>query len=323
MIKEYYKDTVQKTIKKLEKYNDCFKMALIADTHIDNSVRDSAENICAVDKFADFSCLIHLGDFLNGNIPKRYSDMILKEQFELFKNCISNKNFFPVQGNHDGYCDLTKEYSPNMAIDEDWYSAIKFTENCSGVRTEKNKPYYYVDFPERKLRLIILCTFFYKGFYDGKPYDKVYGTDLEQIEWLKYKALNVSEDWKVMIFSHDAPTEHFDEDALENNPRVNGTLLVNTVKEKMRECGFKLPAWFVGHFHGDYIGKIAGINFILVASETAYVPQLWDMPDGGYYPDRILGSSTEDLWDALVLDEQNQKIRLFRFGAGKDRELDY
>ncbi len=320
-MKEYYKEEVKNIMSKLKQFQNCFSFAVVADTHLDNSIGDTVENIKAVREKHNFSCLLHLGDFLNGSFPRTLTMEILKGQMDLFRKAAGNSPFYPVQGNHDGFADLLCGM-PNIALNEDWYEATDFTENYKNVVRDKNKPYFYVDYPEKKIRLVILCTFFYKYGENG-VYEKVYGTDTEQINWAEKKAFNVQSDWTVMIFSHDAPFEFFDERACSDNPRINGNMLMDAVKRARSEHKFTLAAWFVGHFHGDYVGAVNGINFILTASETAYVPTLWDMPHGGYYPPRELGTSSEDLWDICVFDRENRAVKMLRFGAGSDRELKF
>lgn len=320
-VKECYKKSVEKAAAEMRSLPG-FKFAAVADTHLDNSVSDTAANIAAVDKRVNFKCLVHLGDFLNGNLSRRYTMSVMHEQTELFRNCIHQKPFFPVQGNHDGYTDFSSAYSPNMAVDEDWSELIAFTGQYENLCRKLPKPYYYVDFPDYKIRMIILCTFYYTGFYDGVPYSKVYGTDDAQTAWFENEALDVKPGFTVMVFSHDTPFEDF-ENPEKDNPRPNGNRLMEILKNKAAENGFSVAAWFAGHFHGDYIGNVNGINFVLVASETAYVPQLWDMPCGGYYPQRTLNTESEDLWDGIVLDTNARVLRLIRFGAGKNREITY
>lgn len=318
-MKKYYTEQVHKTVLKLKQFSDCFSFAVVTDSHLDNSLCDTLENIKAVENEAGFSCVVHLGDFLNGSYPKKLTSEIMKEQMKQFINASGNAPFYPVQGNHDGYMEMIGS-TPNLVCDELWYEWTSFTDDYKNVYREGNKPYFYVDYPEEKIRLVILCTFYNE--INGDKIEKIYGTDKEQIDWLENTALDIN-DRTVLIFSHDAPFEYFDERAMTENPRINGNLLADTVKRAEEKRGFTLAAWFVGHFHGDYIGKVNGINFILTGSQTAYVPFLWDMPEGGYYPERVLGTKSEDLWDAAVLDKKERLIRLFRFGGGADRELRY
>lgn len=323
-IKPYYENEIKKITDKLNKYNNCFRFAVAADSHLDNSLADTLNNIHAVDKECEFEFLIHLGDFLNGNFSRQYTKQILHEQMELFKECTSSGKFYPVQGNHDGFVDKHSQFNVNdIALDEDWYEATSFVDKYENAVREKNKPYFFIDYPKEKIRLVVICSFHYNEFQNTSNFQKQYGIDTKQIEWLKNSALKADKDWTIMLFSHDTPFSQFNENACIDNPRVNGNLVMETIHQAQKENGFSLAGWFIGHFHGDYIGKVNGINFILVASETAYVPSLWDMPENGYYPARKCNSAIEDLWDAVVLDKENRKLKLFRFGAGIDREIDY
>ena len=137
-MKEYYISEVERVSQKLSKYRNCFKFAIVADSHIDNSIQDTFSNIKEVHKNVNFNCLVHLGDFLNGNLPKHYTKAVLKDQMDGFRSSVGGKCFYPVQGNHDGFCDLTKSggISANIALDEDWYEATKCVNNakCDNVR---------------------------------------------------------------------------------------------------------------------------------------------------------------------------------------------
>lgn len=321
-IKSCYKQELERVVKRIDEDRGDFLFSLVADTHLDNSLPDTLANVSATDERVGFDCMLHLGDFLNGNIPKNYTKEILKSQMKDFVGAVGSGAFYPAQGNHDGYVDLCG--ANDMAIDEDWAEATAFLGNLKNVSRPEGKPYFYADYPEKQLRLIVICSFHYAGFYEGKGFSKLYGIDGEQIRWLKEDALNLGKDWTVMLFSHDTPFSNFDEEKLlEDNVRLNGTLAMNTLLECKRERGFEVAAWFIGHFHGELIARFFGINFILIGCETAYVPQLWDMPKGGFYYPRVLGTEEEDLWDSVVWNKSKRLLRLIRFGAGEDREVSY
>ena len=84
-IKPCYIEEVKRVAKITKNTAGEFKFAVVADTHIDNSLPDTICNMQNVDKEVDFKCLIHLGDFLNGNFPRKYTKEVLKEQMEMFR----------------------------------------------------------------------------------------------------------------------------------------------------------------------------------------------------------------------------------------------
>ena len=295
-IKSYYKKEIKKVASKLNKDACDIKFVAVADSHLDNSVSDTLKNISETDDLAPFDFMLHLGDFLNGNIPKEYTKILLKQQANIFSKAI-NGEFFPTPGNHDGYTDFSTN---DMFIDEIW-------EECTG-----SKPYYFSDFGD--FRIISINSFDYEFTADGK-YKKIYKISDKQIEWLKKEALDT--DKTIIFLSHASP--------LNSLTDMSVTPVIQAILEAKEEKGFEIAAWFIGHYHGDCILNAHGINFILVGSETAYVPQLWGFTDKEpeVYHERKLGSVSEDLWDAVTVNRKTRTIKLYRFGAGKDREVKY
>ena len=173
------------------------------------------ENISAVDQAVHFDCSSHLGDFLAGEIGRRYAKLLLRRRLSLFRPTVLCGRFFPVQGNHDA-CS-----GPSSA--RLWPEAIGFLDAEQGVCRPAQKPYYYVDIAKEKVRLVFLCSYFYEH-RDGEPI-MIFGYEEDQIQWLGNETLVLPWDWTVMLFSHDAPFSAllFDEKtAPEKNDIVNG-----------------------------------------------------------------------------------------------------
>ena len=286
----------------------------MADTHLDNSVAETAEHITRVDEHARFACCVHLGDMINGNIPGRHSRVLLREQMELFRGCVGAGRFYPVMGNHDEFA--------GGCTEQFWLDGISFLREDPAVHGTEDVSYYSVDVPERKIRMVFVCSFFYEP--RGEEQKKIFGIGKDQIVWLEREALTVGPEWTVMLFSHDTPFSVFDEACfLADNRKINGTEALETLMEARERHGFRVAGWFVGHYHGDVVKRLGGIPFVLIGSGTPYVPQLWDMPEGGCFYERKLGGVTEDLWDAAALDTEKRRLYLYRFGAGKDRVIAY
>lgn len=101
MINQCYEYEAAHTIQDVLSCNGDLNIALVADSHLDNSVPATIENISAVDQAVHFDCCVHLGDFLAGEIGRRYAKLLLRQQLALFRPTVSSGRFFPVQGNHD------------------------------------------------------------------------------------------------------------------------------------------------------------------------------------------------------------------------------
>lgn len=317
-----YEQVFTDTLNKIKKCGDDFCFAVVADSHLDNSAEETCNNIKALSEKTPISCVLHLGDIMCDGFPRKTLKKLLKKEIDMFRLCSKDGHFFPARGNHDGFKDFVKGVTA-VRLDSDWYEATKYTKEITNVSRPEGMPYFYIDYPEKKIRLIALNSFFYTEVNGDTVSGAKSGYDDGQLEWFKKDALNLNSDWTAIAFSHDSPTNNFTEKYIEKNTIYNGNEMLDAIRDGIKEKGFNFAVWLIGHYHGDMEFCADGINLVLVASETAYVPKLWDMPEGGYYPERNLNTDTEDLWDAVCVDTNKKKVRFFRFGAGKDREISY
>ena len=190
MKNQCYEHETARTIQAVRSCDGDLKIALVADSHLDNSASATVENIAAVDQAVQFDCCVHLGDFLAGEIGGRYAKLLLRQQLELFQTAVSSGRFFPAQGNHDA---CSGPYSARL-----WPEAIGFLDAEQNVRRPAQKPYYYVDIAKEKVRLVFLCSYYYKQ-HGGEPV-MIFGYEESQIHWLQETALNLPADWTVMLY---------------------------------------------------------------------------------------------------------------------------
>ena len=314
MTNQCYAHETARIIQAVRCCNSDLTIALVADSHLDNSAPETVENIAAVDQAVQFDCCVHLGDFLAVEIGGCYAKLLLRQQLELFRTAVSSGRFFPVQGNHDA---CSGPCSGKL-----WPEAIRFLDAEEDVRRPAQKPYYYVDIAKEQVRLVFLCSYFYEQH--GGASAMVFGYEESQIRWLQNEALTLPPGWTVLLFSHDAPFSALLSDektALEKNDIVNGNQIFRALEQCRKQYGFDTAGWFIGHYHGDRIKTLFGIPFVITASQTAYDPQLFD--DDVRFWERELGTPSEDLWDALVLKKSERRVYLKRFGAGEDRIVHY
>lgn len=322
-MKSCYRAELEKTVADVRAAGGDFIMTVVADSHLDDALPATREHLTEVNRAVCPDCLVHLGDFLNGNLPSAISLHLLKEEMSGFRET-ADCPFLPVEGNHDGYCSGRQN---DIVPDEFFDAAILFTDGYPGLHRPKGKPYYYMDFPARRMRVVVLCSFHYRRREDGR-YVKRYGVDLPQIDWLKEEALACPPGYGIILCSHDTPFARFTDDTIEAGEGMNenGAALMDAVLDAKAQYGFDLIGWFVGHAHGDWMGVRRGISFVLIGSQTAYVPSLWDMTDGecgGSFAPRTPGTVTEDLFDCVTVDRTSRTVRLIRFGAGSDRVYRY
>ena len=94
----------------------------------------------------------------------------------------------------------------------------------------------------------------------------------------------------------------------------------------MEECNqreeYQIIGLFYGHTHGDFV--FGECSFPMVSTGCAkleYLPGL--KPKGAACPYREADKRTQELWDSLLVDFENQELHFIRFGAGEDRRVSF
>ena len=338
-IKPFFKEEADVTIKTVieNKKKGKFSFVLVTDSHLSDNAENTCENIKYVDEKVDFDCMVHMGDFLCGNIPEKVSRRLLREEIEKFRSSTKSNILYAVQGNHDGYRDeaYKGQTVPDMALDENWYEDTKYMDENENLKRPGIKPYYYVDIPEHKLRFIVVATNSYIIDKEKKEFKKCYGITTEELEWIAGEALKFSESgWTVMAFSHRSPVSGLDGgNQDEQGGRELKEILFAFKNKGVCSLGGKtydfgkydneFACWCFGDTHGDSQHAFDGITYISTASETAYIPQLWTVNYGGFPSPRDLGTKNEDVWDAVTVSLKEKTVYFTRFGAGEDRIVKY
>ena len=157
-VQPYYEEEVHAIVHaiKKKKGDGNLLFALVADTHLSDNGEYTRENIAAVDAAVGFDFMIHLGDFLTGTTPEKVSRRNLREELCAYRNAVESRILYVVQGNHDGYRDESYrgQVVDDIALDENWYEDTCFIDEYPNVHRPGKKPYYYVDVPDKKLRMV-------------------------------------------------------------------------------------------------------------------------------------------------------------------------
>lgn len=316
---------IQKTVNdiKKEKYDLCF--ALLSDSGLSDIGEITRENIHTVDKEIGFDFCVHLGNILNGNNPRDISCRLLQEELAKYKASLTSKKLFVSQGLHDGYRDerFVGQLAENIIYDELWYEQTKFIDAYSGVVRPTNKPYYYVDFADKNIRLVFLCSYYSQFDAENELYEKYTRIDIKQAAWLKNEALSAPSETTVLIFSHALPKSRFE---VGKDPFVyNGysTEPILMLLQQAQKNGINIGAWFSGAYNCDAEITVAGINHVLISSEKICGTHSSKHSDVRFLDNRAVTQATADCWDAVTVDTKKRQISLFRFGAGEDRVIKY
>lgn len=328
-------DTAEKV--KALRHAGCLCFAVIADSHVKTSdpldlrrQLRSWESLEAVCRETEPDAIFHLGDipWANGRREtQEYWDKAkLEEWFSLTRERLSSgcPNVFFVPGNHDGVgyqCPDRKHFHRQL---------IAFRkERITGFVEDES--FYYVDFPEKKVRAVCMLS----SFRDGEK--NRYGIFPDQVEWLKTDALLVPEDWSILLFTHIYPVKGYDSSNQENTEDFARFLHAFQKGEKLETGRFpadftghrggKIAAMFTGHGHVDLIVPPGALPFYMAETGSSFVHEPtssegWHLPQGCSVASRAYGDVTEDLWDMVVYNPAEKNLDFIRFGAGEDRHID-
>lgn len=257
---------------------------LLTDSHFayNGTWDDTMECLRSLKRRIDFTGIFHLGDITDGWLP-------LEETRRIEKLCISDMKSLGipvhiVPGNHD--------YNYFRGNPE-----IRYPE----------KPQFYVDYPDCKLRIICVDSF--------DPKEQVrYGFTDYCIHWLDVALRTTPEAYSTIIFSHLTPLVRLQAWAKDIRNR-------NKLIDVINRYADRILAFINGHNHCDHLfNDLNNGQFPIVSINCAKCEFFIEhKPDGAVVPERRLGDRTQESFDIMQVDTERRKIYFSRFGAGKDR----
>lgn len=272
-------------------------LALLTDSHytVNGTWEDTANNIKKVLDGLAVDGIVHLGDFTDGMTTKKVTSTYVKQMLgDLQANQVP---VYVTLGNHD-----SNYFRGNPQ---------RFTKaeqlELFGLKEEN----YYVDFEKQKLRCLFLAS------YDADTPVR-YGFSEEEVEWAKQTLDLTPAGWKVLIFSHEAPL-----DILDYWARIirNGKKMLQVLEDYNAREGCQILAYIHGHTHAEHVYRGASFPIISIGSNKCeFFPD--KKPAGSHAYERRTDTVTQDLWDVLMVDGENECLHFVRFGAGEDRVVD-
>ena len=317
--------------------NDKFVFGLMADNHQTglevNNYRPNYTGMAyervrqALDPDANFN----LGDSV---LSTGDNLVALRRAFEY----TPAKDWVYCEGNHDRWV-----HDPILPPTQFYAAVNRVHRNDSRFHfgDGSNGAYYYVDYDNKKLRVIVIDDYDVGPTHDAEYNDKA-GIRQAQFDWLANTALQVDEGWYVLVMVHQSPYP----DMPENNRVANSDQLVQlfnafetgvnttiTAKDAVFEDGtfdinlttnFQRPGKIIavlsGHNHVDAAQVHNGVNYI--TSSCGYIDVLLYHSQNGQAPK--YGQRDQHTYSAIsfdfgVINFKEQTLRLKRFGYGQDR----
>lgn len=324
--KEYFRAETERVTAKIRRAEaaaygknlSLMKLCLLADTHytVGGTWEDTAHNIRSVAERAGYDAVIHLGDLTDGMLSKELTAKYVRWMIADLDECRIPVYIAP--GNHDSNYFRNRE---NAFTEEEMRSLYRLGKGpegeggtAGGMKTVSAGQGldYYVDVPAYRVRMVFLSS-----FEDGAAIR--YGYEKRQLEWLREVLQGAEEETRFLVFSHDAPLAKLDYWSFHIR---NGEQLLDILEECNRKEEYQVIGFFYGHTHADYVFEEC--SFPVISVGCAKLEYFTDKkPRGAAAWPREAGTVTQELWDSLLIDFEREKLKLIRFGAGKDREVSF
>ena len=353
---EHYINEVNKIVEKLNQITDIqFSFVYATDMHVDyaserEGVLHQCEAMVEIANRTDVDCVILGGDILHGISSKEASIEYLHDYVELFQK--ANVPTYVTRGNHDdngyhnepwnGLYDNKRVPHKYVVWDYEWNREIlEPLAKGNAVHDKENEEstYYYVDFPEKKIRVIFLDAYACPEEKNGELAVWVSeGWDRfsdKQLKWFAETALDTSkEDWTYILSSHGALIHGFVTPPCANASITLDMIRAFNAKEKYvnaelhiegdyTKAKSSMPLHIFGHTHRDGYHYNEDANLLMINTGNCKVGE-YDCSsatvDYCTSPKRQKGTITEALFDVITVCE-NGTIHRIRFGAGEDQQF--
>ena len=319
---------------------------IITDTHYQrsdnprfygNSSLRSMRNFARMGRELKLDFLAHCGDMVDGNSPKALNTKQIIESVAALLS--GGPPVLVAIGNHDDgtyYCRTNSPGGAEAVTNAEWHTLVtrQALEQAVGDPDNPAGNYCYQDFPDAKVRVIVLAVSDNPLTKKKNGHLKYYSigtfvfTDA-QLNWMAKRALDFKDradrsEWSVLVISHVPPGRQV------TNGQVMADLLEAFRQGKPFEstptsgdfgqhvtCDFsaqgpmRVLAALHGHYHRDGIDYSLGYPRIGFLNGLCY-------RNGPDRPPREYDGPDEESWTILSLDPAAGTITGWRFGAGND-----
>lgn len=262
--------------------------------------------------------------FFGGDIVQAYGtkqDMIewSNKFFQDFSFLNNSQQLFLVTGNHD-FTIRDAQGSPNgntLSLNEQFNYFAQPTDLY--IDYPSDRLYYFKDNASRKIRYVFLNM--HEKVDDENAYWSLrYYVSQAQIDWLIEEALNVENEWSIVVIGHEpiitgmsSYVSEFDFlkdifEAYNSKSLLNQTYDDVTVNHDFDDAKGEILLYQCGHNHKDEHVRTNNMLYVSTGCDARYTDDVWS---------RTKGTDTEHLFDVVIIDGEN--IEMVRIGAGEDR----
>lgn len=289
---------------------DSLNFFLMTDSHytVNGTWEDTVRNLYGTAEAlkkqgVDLEGVLHLGDATDGMVPAEVTrDYVTAMQKDIRRLGVP---LYYVIGNHDS--NYFRDNPERLCREEVRELYLPEREKC----------YYYQDWPGHRLRMIFLESF--------DPGERIrYGFSEEELNWLEDLLAETDPEWYVLILSHVPPVPrlHYWSREIRGSRRL--LRILKEYQNRSREYGLgekgHLLGFIHGHNHADQTDYEEGFPIVSVGCcKCEYFPD--KKPEGATAWNRAPGEDSQDLWDILTVSAKKGTLDFTRFGAGEDRHI--
>lgn len=273
----------------------------ITDMHIPNNALVSPDLVKRVINETGAEMVMFGGDAINYCMDP--NDAV--DTLGFVKGAFGPADVHFVRGNHDTNYETWRRTTQRRLSNETYIEATA----CDNEVRKNDKLYYYFDDERFNLRYISM---------DSCAPNSGCMTET-QVNWMKNRILELDESWTVLVFVHQ-----FFKGAVNDGGTIrctydnNGKLVKAALDEIHDEAAAKIAGVFSGHIHSDF-SKMSKKGYPMIATTCDAVGSNKTSVNG----ERKAGTTSEQVFDVVVLDMENEKVHLTRVGAGEDRVFSY
>jgi hypothetical protein len=337
-----------------------FKMVFVTDLHnMDDVPRLEHANqaIQALCRVTDIDCVVFGGDYIRNwiGITKEEAIVDIERCQEKFANQIVPT--FWLRGNHD-----TNGYVGERISKEEAYNLIANKNIENGVVINDSDPYGnygYVDFTDKKVRLILVNTsdndlMVEKAVSDPNAtadHINCHNISATQLQWIADNALSFTESgWKVIFVSHlplywstgSSPAWYNNHTYTDGNGKVwtcNLSNMGNMIKAYINKTSFSttlndetvtkdfsnlsyyadIACGINGHQHAFLVNTDGLVNYISVGNACEGGKE---SSDGNKYT-KTDNTANDTTFDVIDFDFENDVACCWNYGAGYNRVIPF
>lgn len=323
--KSYYLDEIQDTTQKVRALTKepALVFFLCSDVHYNtvksdnrlklDSVTDMTTNMAALKKQIQVDGLICLGDIVDAKPPTKMDET--KQQIDYVMKRLQGVGVPLIysMGNHDDNRYISRKDGTILTPQQIESMFMRYTLPNKVIDPSMNGLNYYVDYDRLKIRVFVVDSNYQKPA-DGFHWS--HGFSDSTVAWFSNCLNEIPKGWSVLVLTHRRLVQN-------KNPGkkwiYNQVKMVDTVNRFIANGGTYI-ATISGHIHRDYSHSKPFLEFSVAAQKCQNIEA---KKGKAIAPERKLNTSSEDLWDVLVIRPQSRKINTVRFGAGDDREWSY